>query len=294
MSEDRPPPNPKLALVAPLSIGAVVVAIILIAMLGSRAGQGDRPSASAAPPASSATPVAAPPIVTPPPPPLDRSEMIQAADAYADAYVGGTAPALPGPSVVGRQFTLRIPFGCDGTLIGNGGAPASVEYDPQKKSLRFEARPSNLSTLPLIQNLPDADKIERVEGFWIPRPWVRTEACPIRRDDPPPATPTPPSAQTLGLARIFDKSASRLSQRSGHAYEFSRKLDNNDVALLTHTYRLVIEGRVVGFSDGQPVHCWVESPDHRPICLYAVEFDRVAFEDAMDHKLLAEWRDSTL
>lgn len=291
MSDNRPPPpNPKLALVAPLSIGAVVVAIVLIAVLASRWGH--KPPHPPAP-APSATPVVATPIVAPPPA-MGREDLIRASQAFAEAYVDGAKPEKPAPPIVGRKFSLRIPFGCDGPQVGYGVAPAYFEYDPQKKSLKLQARPSNLSTLPLIQGLANADRIESVEGFWIPRPWAKTETCPLRRDDPAPATPTAPAAPSLGLAWIFDKGGSRLSQRAGHAYEFSRKLGDNDVTMLSHTYRLVLEGRITGFSDGQPVHCWAESPEHRPICLFSVQFDRVAFEDAADDKLLAEWRDSTL
>jgi hypothetical protein len=229
-------------------------------------------------------------VVTPPPA-LERRDLIQAADAYAAAYAAGAAPPASGRAMVGRTFRVQIPFGCDGPQTAYGGAPAYFEYDPQKNSLRFLARPASLAGLPLIQKLGDADRIEAVEGFWIPRPWTQTDACPPRHDDPPPATPTPPAAQTVGLARIFDKGDSRLLQRAGRPYEFVRKLTGEDLSPLSHTYRLVLEGPIVGYSDGSPIHCWAESPDHRPICLFAVELDRVAMEDATTDKLLAEWRE---
>jgi hypothetical protein len=46
----------------------------------------------------------------------------------------------------------------------------------------------------------------------------------------------------------------------------------------------------VSYKDGHPLKCWTEAPDHQPLCIYAVRFDRVAFEDAMTRQLLANWR----
>jgi hypothetical protein len=55
-------------------------------------------------------------------------------------------------------------------------------------------------------------------------------------------------------------------------------------------YRLALEGRFAAFPDGRAVRCWSESPDHHPICAFAVTLTRVAFERA-DRELIAEWRD---
>ena len=152
------------------------------------------------------------------------------------------------------------------------------------------AAPAVLTTLPLVQELKNADRIEEAEGFWAPRPWTFSEACPPRRDIPAPATPTPPAPPTLGLVQLFEAGGSRVLRRDGRSYEYVRKLADQDPRLLSHAYWLLLEGRVVGYADGQAIHCWAESADHRPLCLYAVAFDRVAFQDAADGKVLAEWR----
>jgi hypothetical protein len=144
--------------------------------------------------------------------------------------------------------------------------------------------------LPIIQGLGDAAKVEKVEGFWLPRPWSYSENCPPQREAPVPATPTPAATQSLGLAQVFRLEGSRLLRRDGRAYEFVRKVPEGDGSPLTTSYRLVLEGRIVGFDDGRAVRCWSETSDHRPICLYGVEFDRVAFEDAKG-AMLAEWRE---
>jgi hypothetical protein len=226
-----------------------------------------------------------------PPPPLTRSEIVQDAKAAASAYAMGAKPTLTKSPLIGRSFTVRIPFGCGGPGAASPTAQADVELDPTTSALKLTARPATWTTLPALADVPKADKIETVEGFWIPRPWMDSEACPPNRDTPLPATPTPAAAQTVGLARIFEKGGSRVLMRNDRPYQFVRRVSKDDAALLGHTYRLVLEGRLVGFGDGRAAHCWSESADHRPICLYAVEYSRVAFEDADSGETLAEWRE---
>ena len=53
----------------------------------------------------------------------------------------------------------------------------------------------------------------------------------------------------------------------------------------------VSEWRVMAsLADGQPINCWNEAPDLRPVCLMAVELARVAFEDSPAGEVLVEWR----
>ena len=54
-------------------------------------------------------------------------------------------------------------------------------------------------------------------------------------------------------------------------------------------YRLLLEGRFVGFPDGRTIHCQSPGVDAEPVCVAAAEVDRVAIEDASG-KLLREWR----
>jgi hypothetical protein len=199
-------------------------------------------------------------------------------------------PTLKRSPLVGRRFTIRIPFGCGGLGVTAPTAQASVELDPATNSLKLTAQPSIWTTLPVLQNLTSTSKIETVEGFWIPRPWITSETCPPVRATPLPATPTPATAQTVGLARMFEKGGPRVLMRGDKPYQTTVKLAKDEAAVLSHTYRLVLEGKLVGYGDGHATHCWSESPDHRPICLYAVAYDRVAFEDANTGATLAEWR----
>ncbi|MBL8771190.1 MAG: hypothetical protein JNK30_07385, partial [Phenylobacterium sp.] len=53
--------------------------------------------------------------------------------------------------------------------------------------------------------------------------------------------------------------------------------------------QLVLEGRVAAWPDGKPVRCWSESADHRPICLVAVDLQKVTLLDPVSGESLAEW-----
>ena len=281
------PPVRKSALIAPLVIAAVV-ALLFVGVFVMRGA----PDESESPPPAPITPVTPAPDLPPKATaPLTRSDLISRASEAAAAYAAGVPLPAPKDPMVGRRFSLRIPFGCLGPQAGAGLSHAYYEYDPVKKTIRLVARPGIWTTFPLVQDLNKPEEIEAVEGFWVPRPWSNSEACPPNRDGPIPVTPTPAAAQTLGLARIFEKDGSRVLRRDGRAYEFVRKIGEGDDAPLAHSYRLVLEGHLEGYGDGRAVRCWAESADHRPVCFYAVAFDRVAFEDASSGAMLAEWRE---
>ncbi len=130
-----------------------------------------------------------------------------------------------------------------------------------------------------------------MEGFWLPRPWTASDICPPANNAPAPAISTPPSAQTVGLAQIFGPGSSRTQRHAEHPYSVTRKLGPADTNMLNHSYYLILEGAITGYPDGQSLHCWSESPDHHPICIFAVTLDRVAFSDAMTGEILGTWSD---
>lgn len=286
MPEDRArSPDRKLGLIGPAAIAIVVLLIIAAALLFQNRSE---PAPAHVPP-----PPAAPPPPSPPPAEtvLNRSELLKEAGAIAAAYAGdGDAPAEGKDPLAGRRFEIRIPFGCEGPQAGPGAAQTFYEFDPEKRTVRLVARPAVWTTLPMIQELEAAD-IEAVEGFWVPHPWSYAEACPKRSEKPVPAAPTPPAAQTLGLARLFEAGGSRVQRRGERPFEHVMKLREDERRPLAEGYRLVLAGRVSSFPTGRVARCWSESPDHRPVCLYAVEFDRVAFESGKDGRLIAEWRE---
>jgi hypothetical protein len=288
MTENKPrSPDRKLSLIPTLSLAAGFAAIALAALVYSA---GEKRDAAPPPPAA--------PLPAPPAAPveseatLNRTELIKEANAIAAAYAAGAQRPLQGKDpLAGRRFEIRIPFGCDGPQPRGGSAQAFYEFNPDNRTVRLVARPATWTTLPLVQNLPKRGKIEAVEGFWIPHPWSYAEACPPPRDQPVPASPTPAAAQTLGLAQLFEAGGSRVLRRGDRPYETLVKLSKDDEPPVWRGYQMRLEGRFATYPDGRVARCWSESNDHQPVCLYAVQFDRVAFESAVDGKVLAEWRE---
>jgi hypothetical protein len=280
----------KRTLIAPVIFGSLVLALLL----GIAFFKGRTPAPASPPPSSSSSPapvqIAEPKPMIVPPPPLGRREIIEGATLAAASYAAGEASATDQSSLIGRRFSLRIPFGCDGPQASPGSAQAFYEIDAVRRTIKLVARPGDWTALPAIQQPPAGGDVEDVEGFWLTRPWSYAEACPARRVAPVPATPTAVAAQVLGLAQVFHKEGSRLLRRDGRAYEFVQKAPGDLPTPPAGAYRLVLEGKVVGFGGGRAIRCWSETPDHRPICIYGIEFERVAFEDAAG-QMLAEWRD---
>ena len=282
MSDNSPrSADRKFALIAPVVVG--LVAVVVLVLLLTR---------QPPPPPTPAPVVAeAPPLVAAPPAPTQpaaatRTDLIAAAARASDAYAAGAKDGS-GRDLVGRRFRVRLTFGCGGPAGDPGSAQAYYQYDRAGSALRLVARPAVWTELPLVRAAPTPSGTESVEGFWLPRPWLTSEGCPTRRTVAPPATPTPVEAPTLGLAMLHAAEASRVERRGQRPYEHVIKLapENLDQA---PTFGLVLEGKVSGFADGAAIHCWSESAEHRPVCLYAVDIDRVAFEDAKA-TVLADW-----
>jgi len=238
-------------------------------------------------------PAAQPSRLAPPPPlpqavpPLGRADLIAAARTATAAYAAG-APADQA-ALVGRRFEVRIPFGCSGPQAEPAGAQAWWNYDSAKQTLTLAARPVDWTAASPVPVVAGAD-VEAVEGFWLPRPWTDAETCPPRPAGPlaAPARLVPPTPQTLGVASVFRAGGSRVLRRGARPYEVVRKVSPQDLAAVRE-FHLVLSGRVAAIGDGQPVACRAETADQRPVCLVAVEFDRVAFEDAAGDTL-TEWR----
>jgi hypothetical protein len=277
------PSHRKFGFLGPLAIALVAAAVVLIATLNHAPPE---PAPKPAPPPAPA-PVQAPPKLVPEPP-LDRAALIAIGRRAADAYEAGEPPGKD--ALVGRRFVVRLPFGCNGPQTSSGSSQAAYSYDPGRKSLRITVRAASWQELPQIQSLPDAGDLEAVQGFWLRRPWSTSETCPSARTGPPPAAPTPPSRESLGLATLFEAGGSRVLRQGDRPYEVVRKVGEKDADLVNHSYRLVLEGRISGFADGQAARCWSESPDQRPVCLIGVTIERLAIEDGQTGESLGEWR----
>lgn len=226
-----------------------------------------------APPPQASTPPAPvqPPaqLVTPP---LGRADLIEGARAAAESLSAG-APYPQAAALGGRQFRVRLPFGCFGPSEADAGLGYTL--DEKARTLRLTARPVMWTDGPWSEALatPDAEPPEAVEGFWLRRPWMTNEVCPAPTTV---AEVPPPSPETLGLAQVFDADGSRLLRRGARPYEITRPLPA-DAPQPSGGFRLVLEGRVAQGA-GRPVRCRSEGPERRPVCLVLVEFARVAFE----------------
>lgn len=260
---------------------------------------GDRPEpASAAGSTPSPPPVSAPAALT-------RADMVGALDRAASAFAAGDI-ASDG-SIAGRTFLIRLPFGCAGPAPEGAKPPAGVAdwaWSPDRATIRLTATPADWTRSPLVVPPGAEPAWDAVEGFWIARPWLASEACPAANDPaaPPAAAevaadaseplppPVAPSPMTAGLAAIHDVDGSRLGRRDGRAYTFVAR-GKGDVPPTPPAdgYRLVLAGRVGAFPDGRAVRCVSDGPERRPTCIAAVELDVVAFEDAAGNRL-SEWR----
>ena len=289
MADNKPEPGDrKPSYVSPVIIGLLVIALGAVVFFREPAPQPPPATQTAKPVAPQPAPVPAPKPVAAPPP-LQRQDLIfEAMRAAADFSATGNVPSTA--ALVGRRFAFSIPFGCRGAQAGVPGAQVSASYDAAKQSITLTARPGTWTTLPQIQGLADPAAIDAVEGFWIPRAWSNSESCAPQMTYSEPVTPTPPTAQSIGLAQLFPAGGSRLSRHAERPYQFTRKVPAGDTAMLAMSYRLTLEGRITGFDKDTALRCAMETPDHQPVCLFAVTFERVTFRDANDQQI-ATWTD---
>ena len=257
------------------------------------AGGGYVVGRSASAPPAEPPPAAAPVVEAPAPrlpvitPPLGRTGLLGIAAAAADAHAAGRVGSPANAELVGRRFEIRVPFGCYGPSPENGGARLRWNYDAEDETLRVSVTPEVWTELPWVAGLA-GEQVEAVEGFWLPRPWSSAEACPTReaRMVMPPILPAP--QQTVGLAQFFEAGGSRVPRRDGKPYRTVEKVAL-EALQVGEGFRLALSGRIAALPTGQPSACHGAGAELRPVCLIAVEFDRVAIENPVSGELLAEW-----
>lgn len=266
-----------------------VVAVIAAGLLTASCQRG---SAPAAPPSEPAGPVETGPATPPLNPALDRRELLSAVAQAASAYASGADAATASP-LVGRQFDIRLAFGCEGAEAspadGAGDGLARWSWDGDRENIRLSLTPGDWTRSALIAGAGQ-DQWEAVEGFWVARPWMTSDGCPSIRADPLASGPAAGSPQTVGLAAVFATGGSRLGRRNGRAYAHTiRQAGDAPLVALDAGYRVRLQGRIAAFPDGRAIRCRAANPNQRPVCVAAVQLDRVAFETPTG-EAFSEWR----
>lgn len=270
-----------------MTVRLTVVAAAAISLLSAC----QRDAEPVAPPPGPAGPVKA--LETPPlNPALDRRELLSAVAQAASSYAAGIV-VTTADSLVGRQFDVRMAFGCEGAETpppdGAGDGLARWSWGPDRETIRLSLTPGDWARSALIAGAGQ-DQWEAVEGFWVARPWMTTEGCPSIRADPLASGPAAPSPHAVGLAAVFETGGSRLGRRNGRAYAHTiRQAGDSPLIALDAGYRVRLQGRVAAFPDGRAVRCRAANPNQRPVCVVAVQLDRVAFETPTG-ETLSEWR----
>ena len=299
---------------------ASVVPLVILLTCCSRP-QAPREVAKPATPAPAASPA---PLLLPPPP-LGRAELLNAARAATDAYASGSDYPKQVVDLIGRRFSIRLPFGCGAPA--SGAQAGTYELNPKNRTVTVTAQPQVWTAAPWMQQILFGETdVEVVEGFWIQRPWTRSDGCPPQPPAPSSAAPaaaakpaadgksaanapSPPAAtalgpdlpaapwpspETLGLARVFQKGGSRLKRHTRHPYQVVLKLSDSKVPP-DRRFWLVLEGRIADLTDGkgkgQPVGCFADDPYRRPLCVIGVDIDHVSVEAMDTGDVLADWPD---
>ena len=76
----------------------------------------------------------------------------------------------------GRRFAVRLRFGCGGPA-GEASSDALRWRVKSDESLEITATPDLSLDAPELAGAV-TQTVEAVEGFWIPRPWLLSDACP--------------------------------------------------------------------------------------------------------------------
>lgn len=228
--------------------------------------------------------------------PVGRAELLAAAAAAADEVASGNPLPKANLELTDRTFELWLPIGCSRGVSADLG---EWSVNPDTGVLRILVRPQVWGDDRTIKALAAGAAFDAAEGFWIERPWTRSEQCPpLGRTGPEPVQPVEdkqPTAnseaspmRTLAIVQYFPPDAPRNLRRGSRPYSYTGKVSQAGT-VGAKGFRLKLTGRIRGFGDGQPIHCVVLATDMPPTCAAAVEFTQVMLEDAETGESLSEW-----
>ena len=250
------------------------------------------------------------PVLPVPDPALDREELILAVKRAASAHATGADDGQAQRQLDGRQIEVRIRLGCEGP--SSEAKQSGWSFEAESRRLRVRSVPDLSLEDPLIRQLV-GEGVEEVEGFWLPRPWLLTAACPrtaalapaepgaepvkappekaAAREDKQVPTPLSPAIRTarIGIAQIFTEADDRSRRRSGRAYESARDLPEGE-APGSQGFNLVLSGRLRQRPDGRVIYCGGGSAEVPPDCIVSTDIDRVWIERPGDGTVIADWR----
>ena len=294
----------------PLRASSSFAILAVAAVLGScRGGQNDD-AVNAGNAADD--PVMNVPAVPLPEPALDRAELLRAIASAASASALGTEDSAEQRRLDGRQFEIRIRFGCRGQSPDLREAWLGWSQDQEKKTLRVRAKPTISMEDPLVAAI-GGEQVEAVEGFWIPRPWLMQAECPAGAATTPLARPeeqaettagaeqdAAPAAQNaetdplpvtprLGIAQFFTSADPRTSRRDNRAYEAVKTIEEGQ-PVSTRGFNLVLAGRLRALPGRRVINCTAKGFDQPPECIASARFDRVWIEQPETEEAIAEWR----
>ena len=237
-------------------------------------------------------------------PPFNRARLLLSVVRAASSHAVGANDAKVQRGLDGKQFEVRIRFGCDGQ--GPTRQDHGWSVDPDGRILRLRAVPTlSLEDEPV--RAVAGDKVEAAEGFWLPRPWFLNASCPAGQSDIQPASPgklqpganeleaatTGPDAaasaiQRVGIAQFFTPDDSRTHRRFDRPFEAVKQLaEREDVG--RQGFNLVLSGRLRAREDGRVILCAGTGRDRPPDCVVSADVDRVWIERPEDKAVMAEW-----
>ena len=233
-----------------------------------------------------------------PTPALDREALLRRVAEAASASAGGVDDRAAQSELDGRQFTLRIRFGCGGPARDAAAGPMSWSYEEETQALKVRAAPDLSQAQPVIGAMA-GEAFEAAEGFWLPRPWLFADACPpaAANGQGAPSGPAAPPIKgpiagegpgSVGIAQFFTSSDSRVSRRSARSFETVQKVEFEQVPSGVG-FNLVLSGRLKTFPDGRVIRCVSTDPNVRPICVLSAELSSVSLENARTGASMAEW-----
>ncbi|MFD1951235.1 hypothetical protein ACFSGX_10715 [Sphingomonas arantia] len=221
---------------------------------------------------------------------LGRADLIALAATAADATARGTAMPATFRGMVGRSFSIALPFGCGGPATEESDAAMRWTYDAAAGALRIHVAPLAWSPADWWPRAAPAD-VEAIEGFWIARPWTNSETCPAAQD-PVAATGAEPvtlPGQTLAVGQIFGPDSDRQARREGTPYTAVLRMAP-DTVRAEQGFRVRLTGRIAATPDGAPVVCQqAGGAEQRPACLVATSLDAITIENGATGATLATW-----